>query len=352
MPPAYPRPVTSDPARSSVDQPDAGGVRAPRRAATLILGYASAAFVLVTLNFVLPRALPGHPLEALSDPRSATYIGDADRRGAVERYYGQDQPWGEQFARYLGGLARGDLGTSSRYNVPVSTLLAERLPWTLLLGGTALILGALAGMLAGIHAGWRRARGADRRLLPLIVGLDNAPIYFLASVAAFVFAVQLRVFPLSGARTPFSETWPLLRQVVDIGHHLVLPAGLMALQFLGFQFLVMRASMVGELGSDYLLLGRAKGLPDRVLQYRYAARNALLPAVSLLGLQAGTAITASIFVETAFAYPGLGRLMVEAVGSRDYPTMQGVFLVLAALVLIANLAADLAYRRLDPRTSR
>ncbi|MBA3556450.1 MAG: ABC transporter permease [Gemmatimonadales bacterium] len=318
----------------------------------MVLGYIAAVFVLFALNFFLPRTLPGRPLEALSDPRAATYIGDAERRAAVERYYGLDQPNGEQFVRYLGGLGRGELGTSIRYNVSVSTLLAGKLPWTLLLTGTALTVAAVVGMLAGVQAGWRRGRASDRGLLPLFVAFDNIPLYFLGSAVAYVFAVQLGWLPLSGARTPFSESWPPWQQALDIAYHLVLPAGLMAMQFAGFQFLVMRASMVGELGSDYLMLGRAKGLPERVLKYRYAARNALLPAVSVLALQAGFAVTASIFIETIFAYPGLGRLMVESVQSRDYPTMQGVFLVFTVIVLTANLLADLAYRRLDPTVSR
>jgi len=317
-----------------------------------VLGYAGALFVVVTLNFVLPRALPGRPLEALSDPRSATYIGDAGPRATVERYYGLDRPLGEQYADYVARLVRGDLGTSIRYEVSVVTLILERLPWTMLLGGTALTLGALVGVLAGIRSGWRRRREADGRLLALFVALDNVPLFFVASAAAYIFAVQLGWFPLSGARTPFSDTWPVWRQILDVGHHLVLPAALMGAQFSGFQFLVMRGSMVGALGSDYLVVGRAKGLPDRVLKYQYAARNALLPSVSILAVQVGAMVTASIFVETVFAYPGLGRLMVEAVANRDYPTMQGVFLVLAVMVLTANLAADLAYRRLDPTIAR
>lgn len=315
------------------------------------LAFAAAVFVLVTLNFFLPRALPGKPLEALSDPRSATYVGDAERRAAVEAYYGLDQSWAEQYGRYLADLARGDLGMSIRSDVAVSRLLIDRLPWTLLLGGTALVIAVTIGMLAGISSGWRRGRRGDRRLLSLFVALDNVPLFFLASAVAYVFAVGLGWFPLTGARTPFSETWPWWRQVSDVAHHLVLPAGLMALQFAGFQFLVMRASIVGELGADYLVHGRAKGMSEHILKYRYAARNALLPSISVIGLQAGFVVTSAIFVESVFAYPGLGRLMFEAVGSRDYPTMQGVFLVMSVLVLGANLLVDLLYRRLDPRVA-
>ena len=316
-----------------------------------MLSYCAAVFVLLTLNFFLPRVLPGQPLAALSDPRSSTYVGESDMRRAVEAYYGLDQPLAEQYGRYLTGLPRGDLGTSIRLNVPVSELLLERLPWTLLLSGTALLVATSIGVLAGIHSGWRRGRPADRTLLALFVAVDTVPLFFVSSAAAYVFAVRVGWFPLSGGRTPFSQSWGLLRQVVDIAHHLVLPAGIMALQFAALQYQVMRAGMVSELGSDHLALGRMKGLPERVLKYRYAARNALVPALNVLGLHVGFAVTAAIFVESVFAYPGLGRLLLESVSSRDYPTLQGVFLLLSVLVLSANLAVDLVHRRLDPRAS-
>ncbi len=231
-------------------------------------------------------------------------------------------------------------------------MLAGKLPWTLLLVGTALLLGTAVGTLAGIQAGWRRGGGRDAGLTSLLVAVENVPAFFLASAVAYVFAVELGWFPLAGARTPFSESWGPLHQAVDVAHHLALPASVLALQFVTFQFLIMRASMVGELGADYLLLGRAKGLRERVLKYRYAARNAIVPAVSAAALQVGFAATGAVFVETVFAYPGLGRLAFEAVDARDYPTIQGVFLLLSALVLAANGVADLALRRLDPRAAR
>lgn len=323
-----------------------------RRGFVVVAFYGAAVLLLITLNFALPRALPGQPLSALADPRSSTYVGDAERLTRVQEYYGLDRPLAEQYSHYVRGLARGDLGTSIRLNVPVRTLLAERLPWTLLLGTTALVVATAVGMLGGISAGWRRGRSSDRGLVALFVALDNVPLFFLSSAALYILAVQLGWFPLSGGRTPFSQSWGLARQTLDVLHHLVLPASMMALQFAAFQFQVMRAGMVNELGSIHLTLGRSKGLPERVLKYRYAARNALLPAVSVLGLQAGAVVTASVFVESVFAYPGLGRLLFESVASRDYPTMQGVFLLLTAMVLSTNLAMEFVYRRLDPRVSR
>lgn len=316
----------------------------------LIASYALVVVVLLTLNFALPRALPGQPIETLSDPRSASFVHDAAARASLQRYYGLDRPLLTQYGDYMAGVATGDLGTSIRYHRPVTSMLGDRMGWTLLLVATGLGVATIVGMLAGVHSGWRRGRRADRRLLAGIIALDNVPSFFLASVAAYVFAVQLGWFPLSGARTPFSDSG-LLSEVADVAHHLVLPASVFALQFVAFQYLVMRASMVGELGSDHLLLGRVKGLSERVLKYRYAARNALAPSVTVAALQLPLAITATIFIETVFAYPGIGRLMFEAIGDRDYPLMQGCFLVLSVAVVGANLVADLLVRRLDPRTA-
>ncbi len=334
--------------------PEARAVRRRRRRLGRVLApYLLTIAFLLTVNFFLPRAMPGDPVSALLDPSAATYVADDAARAELEAYYGLDRPLPEQYLGYLGDLAQGDLGTSIRYRAPVAELLAERLPWTLLLATTALGLASVVGVVAGIHSGWGRGGPLDRSLLSLFLGVRNFPAFFLASVGLFVFSVQLGWFPLAGATTPFSESLGALSRLADIAHHLVLPATVMAVQFSAFQYLVMRAAMVSELGADYLLLGRAKGLHERRLKYRYAARNALLPVVSLTGVQFGFAVSGVvIFVETVFAYPGVGRLLFEAVGFQDYPTLQGCFLVLTLLVVAANLVADVVSARLDPRITR
>ena len=315
----------------------------------VVAAYALTAFVLVTLNFFLPRALPGDPIAALANPRSGTYVGDARTRDAVMHYYGLDRPLLSQYGRYLDGLVHGNLGTSIEYAAPVGRVLAQRLPWTLLLVGTAWLFATTVGMLAGVHSGWRHRRRADAGLLALFLTVYNVPVFFLASLAVYLFAVQLGWFPLAGAQTPFGAGG--LTGVGDVAYHLVLPAAALAVQFAPLQYLVMRASVVSELAAPYLLLGRAKGLRERTLEYHYAGRNALLPSITVAGLQLGSAITAAIFVETVFAYPGVGRLLFDAVGNRDYPLMQGCFLVLTILVVTANFLADAVNRILDPRTT-
>lgn len=326
--------------------------RAPRSPVRRRLGitasYLVTGWVLVTVNFLLPRLLPGGPFTALTDTTSPTYVNDAGTRAALAHYYGLDRPLLAQYGHYLAALAHGDLGESIRYGVPVSQLLATRLPWTLLLIGTALLLAALVALPAGVHSGWRRGRPVDRGLLALFLGLRNLPAYFLGSLALYVFAAKLGWFPISGAYTPYASYGALAR-VLDVAHHLVLPAGVLALEFAGGDYLLMRAGVVGEAGADYLALGYAKGLSERRVKYRYAARNAILPVVTLAGMQLGFAVTGTIFVETVFAYPGLGELVYDSVSYRDYPVLQGCFLVLTCTVLVGNFCVDQLYARLDPR---
>lgn len=317
----------------------------------LLLTYLLTVFLLVSLNFFLPRLMPSDPISALVDGSSPSYVQDEATRAALEAYYGLDRPLGAQYLSYLGNLVHGDLGTSIRYHVPVSQLLAERLPWTLLLLGTAFVISISVGWTSGIHSGWRRNRPVNRGLLTVFIGLRSFPVFFVGSLALFVLSVWLGWFPLAGAQTPFTESVGLKR-VGDIAHHLVLPATVLALTFAGSEYLVMRASLVSELGADHLLLGRSKGLRDRLLKYRYAARNALLPVVALTAVHMGFAVgTESVLVETVFAYPGVGRLTFDAIAYRDYPTLQGCFLVLTMVVVTVNFLADALSRRLDPRTA-
>lgn len=312
--------------------------------------YATTLLCLVTLNFAIPRLMPGDPLAALQVGSSTTFVADQELRADLTRYYGLDRSVTEQYRSYLVGLVGGDLGRSITYNRPALDLVRERLPWTLLLVGTSMVFAGSVGVLGGIQSGWRRRTSSDAGRLTLLMSAQHVPPFVLATVALLVFGGRLRWVPLSGARTPFAELGAM-GQVADIAHHLVLPVSVLAIGLVADHYLLMRGAMVAELGSDHLVLGRAKGLSDRRLKYRYAARNALLPVVTLTGLEVGLAVTGTVFVETVFAYPGLGRLVFEAVRAHDYPVLQACFLVLTLLVVTANAGVDLLYRRLDPRTA-
>lgn len=311
--------------------------------------YGLTVFVLVNLNFFLPRTLPGDPIGSLA-AQASPGLGGESARAALSGYYGLDRPVLAQYGHYLGGLAQGDLGRSISENRTVSSLIMERLPWTLLLVFTAVGLATFVGVIAGIHSGWRRGRGIDRGLLAVFLGLLNIPEFFLGSIVLFVFAVRLGWFPLGGARTPFLTDASPVEQILNIGHHLILPAAVLAVGLTASQYLYMRAGMVSELGAGYLLLARAKGLSERRLKYRYAARNAVLPVVTVTSLQLSLTVSGSIFVERVFAYPGMGQLANSAATGRDYPLLQGTFLVFALVVVTVNLLTDLLYGRLDPRT--
>jgi len=314
-----------------------------------IVAYLLTLWVILTLNFLLPRLLPGDPLSALLDPESSDYVFEAEVRASLETYYGLDRPLVAQYGAYLKGAVTGDLGRSIRLNQPVGELIVAHLPWTLLLTGTALTLASLLGLLGGSQAAWRRGSAVDRLVTAASVVAGNAPVYFVGMMLLILFGAELGWLPLAGGRTPFAQYNSPQAAIADIGTHLIMPALTLTLSLLGIQFLLVRNNMVGILGEDFMLVARAKGLRQARLKWNHALRNALLPFVAHLAAHAALAITGAVFVETLFQYPGMGRLIFEAVGARDYPVIQGVFLVVAIVVLTANLLADCLNARLDPR---
>ncbi|MGI6208515.1 MAG: ABC transporter permease [Anaerolineae bacterium] len=310
--------------------------------------YGLTLFLVLTIDFLLPRLLPGDPIRALYDPDIGATALSSEAFARLEEQYGLDQPLLQQYRGFWGRLLRADLGRSIYFNHDVWGLIRAHLPWTLLLGGTALGLASLAGVLWGAQAAWRRGSWFDRASLGALTLLDGLPSFFLGILLILAFAVTLRWLPLSGARTPFAQGAGL-GAVADIARHLVLPAGALALSMLGGRFLLVRNSMVRELGQDYVLLARAKGLPEGRVKLGHALRNAILPFVHQFAIQVGLLVTGSVFVETLFAYPGLGHLLVTAVSTRDYPLIEGLFLVVSLAMVLANVVADLCSRRLDPR---
>ncbi len=312
-------------------------------------GYIISLWVIVTLNFLLPRWLPGDPLAALLDPESSSYVYNAEVRAALDHYYGLDRPLLHQYIDYLAGAFTGDLGHSIRLRQPVGDLLRAHLPWTLLLTLTALSLASLVGVVGGAEAAWRRGSLADRTLVAASIVISNAPVFFTGMILLILFGVQLDWLPLAGGRTPFVRYATPWAAAQDYGKHLVLPALTLTLALVGSKFLLVRNTMIGVLGEDYMFVARAKGLPAPRLKHHHALRNAILPFVHHLAAHAGFALTGALFIETLFNYPGVGRLIFESVVARDYPVIQGVFLVVSIMVLSANLLADWLNYRLDPR---
>ncbi len=315
----------------------------------LFIGYVFSVWLMLTLNYALPRLLPGDPLAALLDPSSSAYVFDPTTRTALEAYYGLDAPPLEQYARYLWGIVTGDMGRSIRLNQPVSVVLRDHLPYTLLLTLTAMSAAAILGVWGGAWAAWRRGSRWDSALVTLSVVVSNIPVFLIGMALLMLFGVALDWFPLAGGRTAFARYPTLLDAVWDHAAHLFLPALTLTLGMLGSQFLLVRGSMLSVLSQDYLLVARAKGLTPRRIRNHHALRNALIPFVHHMAAHAAFALTGALFIETLFGYPGMGRLIFESVSARDYPMLQGVFVYVALLVISANLLADWLTLRLDPR---
>lgn len=304
--------------------------------------------VAIVLNFALPRLAPGNPIDFLIPAEQASAI-PPERMAALVRSYGlQGSEW-QQFGRYLTGLLRGDLGTSIRYSRPVTSLLAERLPWTLLLVGTSVVLSTLIGAALGFRSAWRRGTRSDIRTLTAVMVADSFPPFFLALLLVLLFSVELRLLPVFGALP--AATASGLAFVAEVARRAILPVTALTVAGLGSAFLVARSSAVSELGEDYVTAAAAKGLDGAGVR-RHARRNALVPVWTVGMLNVGALFGGAAPVETVFAYPGLGRLIYESVLSRDYPVLQGAFLLIAFGVIAANLVAELAFPLLDPRVRR
>lgn len=311
-------------------------------------GYAAVLLVALLLNFALPRVAPGDPVDYLLPPQTAGAVTAEQRQRALSNF-GLDAPLPVQLQQYFVNLGQGDLGLSVRYARPVTEILGERVGWTALLVGGALVLSTLVGVLLGFASAWRRGTATDTATLTAVMVIDAMPPFFTGLLLIFVFSVQLDLLPVFGALPASGATG--LSFAGDVLERLVLPLVTLTLGYLGTVYLVARASLIGELQEDYVLMARAKGLDERGVR-RHAQRNALIPVttVTLVGL--GTLVGGAAVVETVFSYPGLGLLIYDAVLTRDYPLLQGAFLLLAAGVLLANFIADLLYPLLDPRVRR
>jgi peptide/nickel transport system permease protein len=322
-----------------------------RRWAGALAWYLATAFALVTLNFLLPRAMPGNPIEGLVAQGPNGLVSGEQGLAKLQAYYHLDGSLASQYGHYLDRLAHGDLGRSIVSNQPVTHEIARRLGWTLLLIGGALVLSTLIGLVAGVHSGWRREGRVDRALMTALLALREFPPFLLASLLLFSVAIKLNWLPPFGSETPFSSSFGLVHRFTDIVRHALLPLLVLTVGLTVGSYLQMRAGMVNELGSDYLLLGRAKGLRERRLKYRYAARNALLPVVTITALQLGTVIGGDVLIERVFSYPGLGSLIFSSINDRDYPAIQGIFVITSLTIVTVNALTDVLYRRLDPRTT-
>jgi peptide/nickel transport system permease protein len=312
--------------------------------------YGLAAWAALTINFVLPRLMPGDPATALFARFKGQLAPDAV--SALRTAFGlTDEPLALQYLTYLGHVFRGDLGVSVAYFPSrVSDVIWGALGWTALVAGTALLVSFCLGSLLGIAAAWWRNGWLDRFVTPALAWVGAFPYFWLAMASLYWLGFVKGWVPLGHAYSDELEpgfNWAFL---VDVVRHAALPVGTMVVATVGQWMLGMRNSMMVVMGSDFVTLARAKGLSEARIVFRYAARNALLPNLTGFGMALGFMLGGSLLTELVFSYPGEGYLLVQAVRGQDYPLMQGIFLVITAAVLVANWLLDVVIVWLDPRT--
>jgi peptide/nickel transport system permease protein len=302
---------------------------------------------IVLLNFILFRMMPGSPERVLTRNPNIS----AEVKVALRAKWGLDKPlFPDQFVSFLASTAQGDLGLSYKYRgQPVTEVLGSRVWPTVILFGLGEIIAIVAGTALGAYAGWRRGGRVDYVGNGLSLILYATPYFVLGMFLLVVFASTLGWFPTNGMLSAGARFPSFFDQLVDFGHHLVLPLATVSLGLIGLYSILMRSSIIGTLSEDYVQTARAKGLQDGYILRAHALPNALLPAVTIVAIQFGYVIAGAITAEVVFNWPGIGTLTVDALAARDYPVLQGIFLLLAVSVVMANLIADLVYGLLDPR---
>ena len=300
---------------------------------------------ILVVNFLLIHAAPGDPAAVMAGEAGATdeqFIADLRAR------FGLDQPLSKQLWLYITGAVQLDLGYSYRQGMPVAELIWDRLPATLLLTLSAFVISIILGVAAGVLAAARQGSWGDTIISSVAMIFYATPLFWIALMASLLFSVWLGWLPGFGYET-IGANYTGLSRALDIGKHLILPATTLGLFFTAVYMRMTRASMLEVSRLDFIKTARAKGLRPGVIQRRHILRNALLPVITLAGLQAGQIVGGAVLTETVFAWPGIGRLMFEAINQRDYNVLLGVFFVSAAMVLLFNLITDILYVVVDPR---
>jgi peptide/nickel transport system permease protein len=310
--------------------------------------YVVAAWVALTVNFFIPRAMPGNAVEAIM-AKFPQLQPSAYR--AIEAMLGVGHPgsiW-DQYGSYLVDVVHLNFGTDvAQYPAQVSTLIGAAIPWTLTLVGSATVIAFCVGTGLGIFAGWRYGGGLDR-VLPGLMFLQAIPYFFFALILVELFAVKVHVFPIgqgyTGGLIP-GWHWAFIGSAV---YHSLLPALTIVLTSIAGWMLQMRNVMITTIADDYVIAAQAKGLSSRRVIFTYAARNALLPQLQGFGMALGFVVSGALVMEIVFSYPGIGLLLINAVSSNDYPLMQAIFLLITFAVLLANVIVDVIIVTVDPR---
>ncbi len=299
----------------------------------------------IVMCFTLIHLAPGDVAIVLAGDSGA---GDPEVIAEIREDLGLDDPFVVQLGGYVGDVAQGDLGTSYRFNEPVTDLITTRLWPTFLLVGTAVSFAIVLGVLVGVFTARRPESPISHGVTVFSLTGYSMPVFWTGLMLVIMFASNVRWFPVSGmSDVRLDGNW--LEEWIDIAHHLVLPSITLGVIYLAQYSRLSRASMLEVLQSDYVRTARAKGLAERRVVYKHALRNAVIPVVTVAGLQFGQMLSGALLVETVFNWPGLGRLASDSVFQRDAPVLLGILICSASLVVIINILTDLVYRLIDPR---
>ncbi len=311
----------------------------------------STLFVILAINFFLPRMMPGDPFTTTSADEAGEdiIVMTEEQRLYYMNYYGLDRPLYEQFLVYMKNLMTGNLGRSIYYKMPVSDVILLHLPWTVLIVAGATVISTISGVVLGTLSAKNRKNGSDRIMMTGMIAFAEIPSFLLGLILLLIFSVHLRIFPLAGAITPFSDYNSLAEQARDILYHAFLPVVTLSLSQLTGVYLLTRNTLITVTTKDYIRTARAKGLGEKTVWTRHALRNALLPVITRTGFMIGIMMGGVVLVESVFSYPGIGMTLRSAVIGRDYPLIQGILLVIAVSILVCNLLVDKIYGKLDPR---
>ena len=300
--------------------------------------YLLAIFIIFTLNFIIPRAMPGDPMTNIfGEDAIISESSMAELKGEM----GLDKPIFLQYVDYWARILQLDLGYSYHFHSRVSDLIMSKMIWTLILVAPSIVLGGIAGTVLGAIAGWRREDTKNSALTAIVLIIYSTPPYFLSILVLYLFSFKLGIFPLKGFYLSLS-----LR---DVAYHMALPICIMSLFSASRNYTIMRGSVIQEKRMLYVAYARAKGLFGDEILFRHVFKNALLPIITVLALDFGFILSGALFIEIVFSLNGMGNLIYDAILSRDYPVLQGAFLLITLMIVSANLIADILYGILDPR---
>lgn len=299
-------------------------------------------FITVTLTFLIVRLMPSNPVDMLVDTR----MTNAQKQEMIQRF-GLDKSLWEQYVSFIGNLLQGNFGISFMQRRPVLQILGEKLPWTLLLMGLTQVFTMAIGIPLGIYSGYKRGTAFDQAVNAVSVFGISVFVPWLGFTLLYIFGYRLGLLPVGGAVSPgIKGAWNVF---VDMGKHLILPLVTLMILHLADYVLYTRGSMIDVLGEDYIRTARSKGMVERRVLWRHAAKNAMIPTITVAGLTLGSMVGGAVLTETVFSYPGVGRMIYQAVGQQDYPVLQGAFIILALSVIVMNILTDILCAALDPR---